>query len=110
MLELFAKAVDDEQRVVDRECEADQLDQVGDVGRHHGGVRDGKDEAECGRDRRAREEEWERDDRGQSQHEEKDEQRCRKRDCELAVAEVAAEDRVEVVLNRRLAAHVSVHA
>jgi hypothetical protein len=93
VLELLSKPVDDEQRVVDRQTQADELDEVGDVGSHHGGVRDGVDEPEGRRDRRACEQERERDDRGWSKHEEEDDERRGNRDCELTVAEVAAEDR-----------------
>jgi len=85
----------------------DQLDQVSDVGRHHTACAMAKT-SRGGRDRRAREEEWQRDDRGRPST--KRNANCRKRDCELAVAKVVAEDRVEVVLNRRLTAHVSMHA
>ena len=62
-LELLPKPVDDEQRVVDRQREADQLDEIRDVGRHHREVRDGEDESERRRDRRTCEQERQRDDR-----------------------------------------------
>jgi hypothetical protein len=109
-VELFAKAVDDQQRVVDRQGETDQLDEVGDIGREHGGVRDREDQCERGGDRGAGEEQRERDDRGDAQDEQEDEERGGEGDRELTVMEVMTEDGVGVSLDCRLAADVRLHA
>ena len=106
-LELLAKAVDDEQRVVDAQCKADQLHEVRHVRRHqHFGC---EDEPKRGRDRRPREQQRQRHDPRDAQREQQHDERRRDRDRDLAVAEIAFEDRLEVVLDRGLSAYLGTH-
>ncbi len=106
--QLLAEAVDDEQRVVDRDPEPDQLDEVRDVGRHHEQVRDAVDDRQRAHDRRRGEQERHRRREGEPEHGEQDEERDRQGDA-LSLAQVLGEDRVEVVRDRGLAAHVRLH-
>jgi hypothetical protein len=103
--ELLAEAGDDEQRVVDREAEADQLHEIRDVADHRQLVRHRPDERERRRDRARGEDErnehGEREAEHRDQHGERDRQRDR-----LAAAQIAREDRLEVVLDRRRARDV----
>ena len=105
---LLTKAIDDEQRVVDRDPEADQLHEVGDVGRHRHVVRGDENDAERSCDRRCGEQERDRRCEGQPEHGEENRERDRHRD-RLALRKVAAEDGVEVAFDRRLARHVCLH-
>jgi hypothetical protein len=108
-VQLLAEAVDDQQRVVDRDPEPDQLDQVRDVGRHRQPVRKEVDEAERAHDRAGGEQERDRHRPRQPEHQQQDPERNRDRDQELALPQVLVEDRVQVVLDRSLAGHVGRH-
>ena len=96
--ELLAKPVDDEQRVVDRKADADELDQVGDVAHHREGVRQRVDDGERRRDRAGREHEGNEDGERDAENGEEDRERDRKRE-RLAAAQVGREDRLEIVLD-----------
>ena len=76
-----------------------------DVGRRGHVVGDDVDEPERPEDRAGREEERDRHRPREAEHEQQDDQRDRQRD-RLALAQVAAEDRVEVVLDRGRAGDV----
>ena len=99
--QLLAEAVDDEERVVDRDPEPDERDEVRQVRRQLHEVREDPDEPERGRDgqdcEREREQEGERPER-EDEYQERD----RDRD-HLTAQEVLREHRVEVVLDRSLA-------
>ena len=98
--ELLPEAVDDQQRVVDGDPEPDQLHEVRRVGRRRPDARDAVDDPERAADRAGGEDERDRHRPGEPEHEEQHEERDRERDQQLAVPEVAVEDRVEVVLDR----------
>ena len=99
--QLLAVAVDDEERVVDRDPEADEHDEVLQVGRQLHEVGDDPDDPERRRDRRSSEHEGQ-EERERPEDEDEDEERDRDGDEELADLQVLGEDRVEVVLDRRL--------
>ncbi len=103
-LRLLAEAVHDEQRVVDREAEADELDEVRHEGDEREHVRERPDDAERRGDRARGDEK--RHERGQREpeHEQEHGERGRERD-RLAPAQVGGEHRVEVVLESRLSRH-----
>lgn len=100
--ELLTKAVDDEQGVVDREPETDQPDEVRDICRRGQQVRQPVDGRQRAGDRAGREDERDRHHEGEAedghQHQERD-----REGNGLPAAQVSGEDRVEVVLDRRLA-------
>ncbi len=106
--ELLTEAVDDEQRVVDRDPEADQLDQVRDVRRRAREMGDAVHQAERGGDRARREDERHRHRDRQPEHREEHEQGDREGDA-LAALQILGEDRVEVVLNRSGTGDVRAH-
>ena len=106
--ELLAEAVDDQQRVVDGDPEPDQLDEVRRVGRRRPDARDAVDDPERAGDRARREDQRDRHRPREPEDGEQHEQRDRQRDRELAVLQVAVEDRVEVVLDRGGAGDVDV--
>ena len=102
--QLFAEPVHDEQRVVDCNPEADQRDEVLEVGRELHVVREHPDDRERRRD--GHERERERQQEGERpEGEDEDEQGDWNRD-ELSPHEVPCEDRVEVALDRRLSREV----
>ena len=103
--ELLAEAVDHEQRVVDRDRDADQRDEVGHVDGHVHLVRQDPQQAERdGHGARRHQQRHERRRRGaedDQQHEHRD------RDGDLLAAlQVGVEDRLQVVVDRDLAADV----
>ena len=104
--QFLAEAVDDQQGVVDRDPQPDQLDEVRHVRRHRDVVSEGVDRAEGASDRTGGEQQRDRHGPGKAEDEEQHEQRDRDRDLELALLQVLVEDRVEVVLDRRLASDV----
>jgi hypothetical protein len=53
--------VDDQQRVVDRQPESDELDELGDVRRRRDPVCEQVDDSECRRDREGSEDQWNED-------------------------------------------------
>ena len=100
--ELLPEAEDDEERVVDREPEPDQLDEVRHVRDHRELVREPVDDEERPGDRARREEERDRD-------RPRDAEERAKRMSSATGTAIASprrrssrEDRVEVVLDRRL--------
>ena len=104
--ELLPEAVDDEERVVDGEPEADELDEVRDVADHRDGVREREDDARASpvivqAANAKRHEHREREAEHGEEHGERDRQRDR-----LAAQQVVREHGLEVVLDRRLAGHV----
>ena len=103
--ELLAEAVDDQERVVDRECEPDQLDEVRHVRDHRERVRERLDDQERARDRAGGEDERDRDREREAEDGDQHQERDRERD-RLPAPEVAREDAVEVALDRRLPGHV----
>ena len=103
--ELLAEAEDHEHRVVDRDREADQRDDVGDVLGHVAEVGDDPDEPERGRQRRKGESDGD-DHRAQCpEHEQQHRERDRNGD-RLAFAEVAVVDRLQVVAERGKASQI----
>ena len=76
-LELGAEAVDAEQRVVDRERQPDQDDEVLDVGRHAQRVRQRVDDRKRPADRAGREDERDQQRGGDTEHERQNEERDR---------------------------------
>jgi hypothetical protein len=100
--ELLTEAVDDEQRVVDREAEPDQGDEVRDVRRGLEQLGDAEDRGQRAGDRARREQEGDRHRERRAEEDEQNEERDRHRD-QLAPPAVGAEDRPEVVLDRGLA-------
>ena len=104
--ELLPEAVDDQERVVDRDPEPDQLDEVRRVGGRDREVGHPVDDPERRGDRARGEEQRDRHRPRQAEDGEQHEQRDRQREEELAVAEVALEDRIEVVLDRPGTGHV----
>ena len=97
--ELLAKPVDDQERVVDGDPEPDQLDQIRRVGRGLGEVRDPVEDPERAHDRARGEDERDRHGERDPEHADQDQDRDRNRDA-LALLQILAEDRVEVVLDR----------
>ena len=106
---LLPVAVDDEERVVDGDSEPDQHHEVLQVRRQLEEVGEDPDDAERGRNGGEREDERQQE-RERPEHEDEDEQRDRDGDEELADLEVVGEDRIEVVLDCRLAGHVDLGA
>jgi hypothetical protein len=106
--ELLAEAVHDEQRVVDRDPEPDQLDEVRGVGRCRGEVSRAEDDPERAHDRAACEDDRDRDGPGEPEDRQQHEQRDRHGDLELAAPEVLVENGVEIVLDRSRAGDVDV--
>ena len=105
--ELLAEAVDDEQRVVDREPEPDELDEVRDVADHRELVREQRRRCpsvagDRARGEAKRHEHGEREAEHREEHRERDRQRDR-----LAAQQVVREHGLEVVLDRRLAGDVA---
>ena len=98
--ELLPEPVDDEQRVVDRDSEPDERDQVREVRRQLHEVGEDPDDPEGGGDRHDREREREQE-RERPEREDEDQERDRDRD-HLALCEILREHRVEVVLDGRL--------
>ena len=107
--QLLAVAVDDEQRVVDRDPEPDQHHEVLEVGRQLHEVGEDPDDPERRRDRERGEDERD-EERERPEDEDEDQERDRDRDVELADLEVVGEDGVEVVLDRGLAGDVELGA
>ena len=101
-VELLAEAHDHEQRVVDREPQPDQLDEVPHVGDHRDLVGDQEDHAERDRDRARGDDERDDDREGKPEERKEHEQRQRDRD-RLAAMEIRREHRVEVRLHGGLA-------
>ena len=99
--ELLAKAVHDQEGVVDRDAEADERDQVREVRGQLHEVGEDPDDPERGGDRHDREREREQE-RERPEREDEDQERDRDRD-HLALREVLGEHGVEVVLDRGLA-------
>ena len=96
--ELLAVAVDDQERVVDRNAEPDEHDEVLQVRRQLHHVREEPDDRERRRDRGRSEDE--RQQEGERPEDEgEDQRRDRDGDEELADLKVVREDRVEVVLD-----------
>ena len=102
---LLPVAIHDEQRVVDRDAEADQHHHVLHVGRELHVLRKDPDDPERDRNRHGGEHQRQQK-RQRSEDEDQQEKRDRDRDVELADLEVAREDRIEVVLDRRLSSDV----
>ncbi len=101
--QLLAEAVDDEERVVDRDAEAYEHHQVLEVGGQLHEVGEDPDHPERDDDGGGREDERnEEGKRAEDEHE--DEQRDRDGNEELADLQVFGEDGIEVVLDGRLAA------
>ena len=104
-LTFLAVPVHHQQRVVDGDPEPDQRDHVGQVGRERHVVREDPDEGERGRDRDGGEHEREQEcERPEDENE--DHERDRDRDQHLADEQVTILHRLEIPLDRRLAAHV----
>ena len=104
-LELLPVAEHDQHRVVDRDREADQGDDVGHVDRHVHEVGEDPDRAQGGGDRHERECERDADRDQRPEHEGEDEQGDRDRD-RLAASEVIVVDLLGVVVDRREAGEV----
>jgi hypothetical protein len=99
--EFLAEAADDQQRVVDREPEPDQLDQVRCVRADGHELRRRVDQCQRAGDRARGEDERDCEREREPEHEGEHEQRQRQRE-RLAAAEVGRELRIQVVLDRRL--------
>ena len=104
--ELLAEAVDDEQRVVDRDPEADQLHEVRRVRRRLRQVRDPVDDPERARDRAGGEDERDRHRAREAEHERAARAARSGSRSHSPLLQVLVEDRVEVVLDRAGAGHV----
>ncbi len=98
--ELLAEAVDDQERVVDRDPEADQLHEVRRVGRGGPDAGDAVDDPERPGDRAGGEDERDRDGPREPEDGEQHEEGDRDGDHQLAVLQVVLEDGIEVVLDR----------
>ena len=105
--ELLAEAVDDEERVIDREPKPDELDEVRDVAHHRHLVREEEDGAQGRGDRARGEREGHEHREREAEHREQHRECYRERD-RLAAQQVVRQHRLEVVLDRRLAGDVCV--
>ena len=103
--QFFSKAIDHEQRVVDRDPQPDQEDEVGHVRRGGQEVRVDVNAGERRHHRARREDERHRHRDGEAEDRKQDEHRDRQGD-HLALPQVLGEDRVEVVLDRGLPGYV----
>ena len=99
---LDAVAVHDQERVVDRQAEPDQHDEVRHVRRHRHHVGECVDGRERSGDRARGEEERDQDGGREAEERDQDGERDRQRD-QLGPPEVGGDDRVEIVLQRRSA-------
>jgi hypothetical protein len=102
---LLAVAVDHEQRVVDGDSEPDERDELRHVGGELHHVGEDPDHAESRRDRGESEREGNQE-RERPEDEDEYQERDRDRDQELASLQVFLLDRLEIVLDRRLAGHI----
>jgi hypothetical protein len=98
--QLLPEPVHDQQRVVDRDPDPDQEHEIGDVRRRGHEVGDHVDERQRPEHRAGREQERDRHRPAEAEDEQEDGDRDRQGD-RFASPEVVAEDRVEVVLDRR---------
>ena len=103
--QLLAEAVDDEQRVVDRDRDADQRDEIGDVDRHVHLVRQQPQQPERDRHRAGGHQQRHERRRQRAEHDQQHEDRDRDRD-RLAAPQIGVEDRLQIVVDRDLAADV----
>ena len=107
--QLLAEAIDDQERVVDRNPEPDQLDQVDHLLRHRQPVTGEIDDSERAPDRAGREQERNPDGERDPEHGDQDDQRDRQRD-PLAARHVLHHDRPDVRRDGRVAGDVDTSA
>ena len=102
---LVSEPVHDQERVVDRDPESDELDEVRDIEHHQELVREGENDRQRGRCRAGGHSKWNQEGDGGTEDEGQQRQRGQDSD-DLAPVQVSGQDRFDVVLERRGSGHV----